>query len=97
MLLAGLGVPNVSMNTCRKVVTKVGPLYREGGFYVEDANGHNRLCQLKQVTNPWNSGYFAKICNFAQKYKKKSIMWDPRYPSPPMMPFVKDIHLCLYL
>ena len=48
--ISGLGVPDVSMRTCRRIETRVGPVYREGGFYFED-NGQNKLCQLKQVKN----------------------------------------------
>jgi hypothetical protein len=48
--ISGLGVPDVSMRTCRRIETRVGPVYREGGFYFEDI-GQNKMCQLKQVKN----------------------------------------------
>ena len=54
--IAALGVPDVLMRTCRKITTAAGSLYRDGGFYVENADGSTQLCILKQV------GYF---CNFS--------------------------------
>ena len=37
------------MKTCNKIETKVGPLFKDGGFYYQDMNGHTVLLQLKQV------------------------------------------------
>ena len=47
--LSALGVPDVLMKTCRKILTSAGPLFREGGFYVVDDNGQSTLYQLSQV------------------------------------------------
>ena len=34
-----LGIPNQSMRTCNKISTENGPVYRNGGLYIDEDNG----------------------------------------------------------
>ena len=47
--LSAIGVPDILMTTCRKVTTPTGPLFRTGGFYIENADGTCQLGLLLQV------------------------------------------------
>ena len=47
--LIAVGVSMDWMKTCKKVTTIGGPLFRDGGFYIETQVGEPRLYQLIQV------------------------------------------------
>ena len=56
------------MKTCRKILTSSGPLYRQGGFYIEEENGDVKLCLLLQVRS-LGSHQITIMVFFAQIYK----------------------------
>jgi len=65
-----LGVPDVLMRTCRKITTAAGSLYRDGGFYVENADGSTQLCILKQVYKD-SHGYSYAVSEMMQRSAQK--------------------------
>ena len=52
------------MKTYRKIQTSTGPLYRDGGFYVNGPGGVAILYQLVQVTTFDRFCFFNLLCRF---------------------------------
>ena len=44
-----IGVPMDMLKTCKKIVTSVGSLYRDGGFYIENGDNDPLLFQLVEI------------------------------------------------
>ena len=51
----GIGIPRELMRTCRKIQTKIGPLYRCGGFYIEGNYSHQLYILVQIYKDP--NGY----------------------------------------
>ena len=68
VMITNIGIPDDLLMTCRKITTTTGPLYRDGGFYIE--KDHDLvLCILNQVLCAQLAEiHFFFICNL-QIYK----------------------------